>query len=311
MAAGRASPAGTAARRNSPLSGAGADMAVTLSREAFLLLLAGGILAGQTRGRRTPAASKMKTLGLIGGTSWHSTVEYYQYINQAVNDLYGDNTNPPLILYNLNQQHIHALQSQDRWDEIASILADAVIRLHGAGAEAALFCANTPHKVYAQVLRKTGVPILHIGDATGRAIRRAGLTKVGLIGTIYTMQDSFLRDWLHDRYGIEVVVPPSQDARNELQRIIQKELGMGIFKPQTKDYVLQQMAALRSQGAQGIVLGCTEFPLIIHQADVSYPVFDTTRLHAGMAVDFILGRDEGGPQAGPHESPTAARSVLE
>jgi aspartate racemase len=266
---------------------------MTLSREAFLLLLAGGILAGQTRRKRPPAASQMKTLGLIGGTSWHSTVEYYQYINQAVNDLYGDNTNPPLILYNLNQQHIHALQSQDRWDEIASLLADAARKLHGAGAEAVLFCANTPHKVYNRVSRATGIPILHIGDATGRAIRRAGLTKVGLIGTIYTMQDSFLRDWLHDKYRIEVVVPTSQDVRNELQRIIQKELGMGIFKPQTKDYVLRQMAALRGRGGQGIVLGCTEFPLIIHQSDVSYPVFDTTRLHAEMAVDFILGRDQG------------------
>jgi aspartate racemase len=268
------------------------DMKVMLSRAEFLLLPAGGVLAGQTRKGRPPAAWRMKTLGLIGGTSWHSTIEYYRYINQAVNDVYGDNTNPPLILYNLNQQHIHALQLEDRWDEIASLLAEAATKLVGAGAGAVLFCANTPHKVYAQVSRKTGVPILHIGDATGRAIRRAGLTKVGLIGTIYTMQDSFLRDWLYEKYHIEVVTPSSQAVRNELQRIIQKELGMGIFKEKTKGYVLVQMTALRRLGAQGIVLGCTEFPLIIHQSDVSYPVFDTTKLHSEMAVDFILGGDQ-------------------
>ena len=232
----------------------------------------------------------MKPLGLIGGTSWHSSVEYYRYINQAVNDLYGNETNPPLLLYNLNQQQIHTLQLQNHWEEIASTYSDAALRLQSIGAQAVLFAANTPHKVYADVSRRIGIPILHIADATGIAIQRVGLTHVGLIGTTYTMEDGFMQDWLSEHYRINVVVPRSAAARQELQRIIQKELGMGIFKPKTKRYVLRQIEELERQGIQGIILGCTEFPLIISQSDVRVPVFDTTHLHAQMAVDFILGR---------------------
>jgi aspartate racemase len=235
-------------------------------------------------------ASQMKPLGLIGGTSWHSTVEYYRYVNQAVNDLYGNETNPPLLLDNLNQQQIHTLQLQNRWDEIADTYSNAALNLQSIGAQAVLFAANTPYKIYAQVSKRVGIPILHIADATGIAIQRSGLTRVGLIGTTYTMEDGFMQDWLREHYGIEMVVPRSAAVRQELQRIIQKELGMGIFTPKTKRYVLSQIEELESQGVQGIVLGCTEFPLIINQTDVRVPVFDTTRLHAQMAVDFILGR---------------------
>jgi aspartate racemase len=260
-----------------------------------IVCLTAGILAGQTPVGRPVPASQMKTLGLIGGTSWHSTVEYYRDINQAINDLYGDNTNPPLILYNLNQQEIHALQLEGRWDEIANILSNAVLKLRAAGAQAVLFCANTPHKVYPEVSRRTQVPILNIADATGLAIQHAGLTKVGLIGTVYTMEDGFMQHWLRENYHVEVVVPASPVVRKELHRMIQKELGMGVFKPETKRYVLEQIAELQRQGAQGIIRGCTEFTLIISQSDVQLPVFDTTRLHSQMAVDFILGRYQPRP----------------
>lgn len=234
----------------------------------------------------------MKTLGLIGGTSWHSTIEYYRHINQAVNDLWGDNTNPPLILYNLNQQEIHALQVEDRWDQIVILLSDAVLALYAAGAQAFVFCANTPHRVYPEVSRQTRQPILHVADATGVAIRRAGLGKVGLLGTIYTMQESFIKDWLRREYGVHVVVPASEAARKELHRAIQKELALGILSPETKRFVLQQIADLEAHGAEGVILGCTELPLIVGQADVRIPLFDTTLLHAKLAVDFILGRRE-------------------
>src|SRR5215469_1154181 len=249
-------------------------------------------LAGEdiSQSIQLPRPSDMKTVGLIGGTSWHSTVDYYLYINQAVNDAYGNNTNPPLIILNLNNHRIQELQIRNQWDEIAAIFADAVTRLHGSGAQAVLLCANTSHKVYAQVAAKSGIPILHIGDATGSAIRKSGLNKVGLIGTKYTMEDPFMVDWLKDHYGIETLLPNSANARQELQRIIQDELDMGIFKPESKKYVLDQIEELRQRGAKGIVLGCTEFPLIIKPADVSLPVFDTTLLHAQMAVDFILGK---------------------
>src|SRR6266849_6171442 len=247
-------------------------------------------VAASAQSTQLPQPSDIKTLGLIGGTSWHSTVEYYSYINEAVNDAYGNNTNPPLRLYNLNQRRIHELQAKNQWDDIAALLTEAAMRLRAGGAQAILFCANTPHKVYAQVARKTGIPILHIADATGVAIRKSGLKKVGLIGTLYTMEDGFIADWLKEHYGIDTLVPNSAPARKELHRIVQKELGMGIFKAESKKYVLQQIQELRQRGAQGIVLGSTEFPLIIKPADVAVPLFDTTLLHSQMAVDFILGK---------------------
>ena len=232
----------------------------------------------------------MKTVGLIGGTAWYATVDYYRYINKVVNDAYGNNTNPPLIVYNLNQHRIQDLQAKNQWDEIAAMDADAAMRLRGSGAKAILLCSNTQHKVYAQVARQVDIPILHIGDATGMAIQKAGLKKVGLIGTRFTMEDGFMAAWLKEHYGIETLVPVAAPARQELHRIIQKELDVGMFKPESKKYVIDQIEELRQRGAQGIVLGCTEFPLIIRQTDVSIPVFDTTFLHPQMAVDFILGK---------------------
>lgn len=257
---------------------------------AFLLIVFAGQLLLNGQPAQLPPASDMKTVGLVGGMSWYSTVDYYRYINKAVNDAYGNNTNPPLLIINVNQQRIQQLQAKNQWDEIASILTEAVMRLHAQGAQAVLLCANTPHKIYAQVAQRTGIPILHIGDGTGIAIQNMGLKKVGLIGTKYTMEDGFMVDWLKDHYGIETLVPNSAPARQELHRIIQKELGMGVFKPESKKYVLDQIEELRQRGAQGIVLGCTEFPLIIKSADGTLPVFDTTLLHSQMAVDFILGK---------------------
>jgi aspartate racemase len=231
----------------------------------------------------------MKVLGLIGGTSWYSTVEYYSYLNRALNDAYGNSTNPPLILYNLNQQRIHDLQAINDWEAIAALYTEAAKRLRAGGADGIVFCANTPHKVYAQVARNLNIPILHIADATGVAIQKAGLKKVGIIGTLYTMQDGFIGDWLKKHYGIETIVPSSAEKQRELHRIIQEELQMGIFKPASRTYVLQQIEELRKRGAEGIVLACTEFPLIVKAEDVSVPVFDTTLLHSQMAVDFIIG----------------------
>src|SRR5450631_2872703 len=133
-----------------------------------LVVLALTIQASHSQGpSRLPAASEMKTLGLVGGTSWYSTIDYYRYINEAINDAYGNSTNPPLILYNMDQEHIHVLQAKGEWDKIASLIIEASLRLRGSGAQAILFCANTPHKVYAEVARKIDIPILHIGDATG------------------------------------------------------------------------------------------------------------------------------------------------
>src|SRR6266536_960404 len=243
-------------------------------KASFILLVLVTLMLrvnGSGQSAQLPPASDMKTIGLIGGTSWYSTVDYYRYINEAVNDAYGNNTNPPLILYNMNQEKIRELQAKGQWDEIAALLTQATIRLRAGGAQAILFCANTPHKVYAQVSRKTDLPILHIGDATGVAIRSSGVNKVGLIGTLYTMEDGFIADWLKVHYGVETIVPSSAAARQELHRISEQELSRGIFKAESKKYVLQQMEELRQRGAKGIVLGCTEFPLIIKQHDFDLP----------------------------------------
>lgn len=187
----------------------------------------------------------MKVLGLIGGTSWYSTVEYYGYLNRAVNDAYRNNTNPPLILLNLNGQKVHDLQAANDWAGIAALYTQAAIQLRRSGAQAIVFCANTPHKVYAEVARNIDIPILHIGDATGAAIKKAGLKKVGLIGTLYTMRDGFIGEWLKEHYAVQTIVPSSPATQRQLHRIIQEELEFGIFKRQSKTYVLQQIEELR------------------------------------------------------------------
>jgi aspartate racemase len=231
----------------------------------------------------------LRKLGLIGGLSWHSTVEYYIYLNQIINDHFSNNTNPPLVLLNLDQNHIHALQQSDSWDVIATMLIEACHQLYSAGASAVIFCANTPHKMYVDVQRHSKIPILHIGDAIGVAVRRKGLRKVGLIGTIFTMEESFIAKILKDDYDINMIVPDKKEDRKKLHTIIQQELSLGILKPETKKYVLDQILLLEASGAEGIVLGCTEFPLIVGQNDLEIPIFNTTLLHAEMGADFILG----------------------
>jgi aspartate racemase len=264
------------------------------SQRADVFIVGPTLMAeGGGQSAQLPPASDLKMVGLIGGTAWYSTVDYYRYINEAVNDAYGNNTNPPLLLYNMNNAKIQELQARGQWDEVASLFSQAAARLRAGGAQAILFCSNTSHKVYPQVARTLdlpNLPILHIGDATGVAIRTSDLKKVGLIGTKYTMEDGFMVDWLKEHYGIETLVPSSGSARQELQRIIHEELDEGIYKPESKKYVIEQMEELRKRTAQGIVLACTEFPLIIKQRDFALPVFDTTRLHSQMAVDFILGK---------------------
>lgn len=235
--------------------------------------------------------SDMKTLGLIGGTSWHSTIDYYRYINRMVNDTFGNNTNPPLIIYNLNQHRVFELQKNNDWEGIAEMLTNAGKSLIAGGAEGVLFCANTPHKVFHQVEKKLSVPVIHIADGAAHAVQKDGLQKVGLIGTKYTMEGDFIPGRMQKHFNIEVLVPGKKEVRNRLHRIIHEELTMGIFKDTTKQYVLDRIKSLEKQGAQGIILGCTEFPLIIKQNDLDIPVYNTTYLHALAAVRFILGKE--------------------
>ena len=230
----------------------------------------------------------MKRLGLIGGTSWHSTIEYYSAINEAINQHFGNNTNPPLVLVNLNQAAVHQYQVEDRWDKIAEMFVDASEQLIAAGVEAIMFCANTPHKIYPQVESKTSVPILHIADATAEAIKKQQLQSVGFIGTKYSMEQDFVTGRIGE-HGIDVQVPATPAEREELHRIIQQELTFGKIEETSKQYVLDSIAAMQSKGAQGIVLGCTEFPLMFPDGLHGLPDFNTTKIHATAAVKYVLG----------------------
>lgn len=232
----------------------------------------------------------MRVLGLIGGTSWHSTVEYYRNINQSVNDHFGNNTNPPLLLYNLNQALIHGYQIEDKWQKVADMIIDGGLRLQAAGAESIMLCANTPHKVFGIVEKELDVPILHIADATATAIKSQGLKKVCFLGTKFSMEEDFIVSRI-SRNDIEVLVPDSPAVIEELHRIIQKELTFGQINQSSKQFVLDTIKAMTDLGAQGVVLGCTEFPLLITQSDLSQPIFNTTEIHSKAAVDFILSMD--------------------
>ncbi|MBU2995416.1 amino acid racemase [Cellulophaga baltica] len=232
---------------------------------------------------------RMNVLGLIGGTSWHSTVEYYTAINTAVNKNFGNNTNPPLIVYTINQSEVHRFQKENKWDSIANMLVSAGKHLTDAGAKSVMFCANTPHKMYDEVQSKLDIPVIHIADATAKEINKEGIKKVGFLGTKYSMQGDFITGRI-EKNGIEVVVPEDEEVINELQRIIEEELTYGVVEKDSKKYVLNVISNLKEKGATGIVLGCTEFPLMIFQDDLETPIFDTTEIHSKAAVDYILKR---------------------
>jgi len=232
----------------------------------------------------------MRTLGLIGGTSWHSTIEYYRHINQLVNAHFGNNTNPPLILFNLNQALVHQYQKEDRWSKIADLMIEAGERLQNGGAEAIIFCANTPHKVFDLVEKQLTVPILHIADATAIEIKNRGIRKVCFLGTKFSMEDRFITD-RYANHGIDTLVPEKAEVILELHRIIHEELTFGKVLEASKQYVLAVIESMRALGAEGVVLGCTEFPLMLNEFDLTIPIFNTTQIHAEAATRFILSNE--------------------
>lgn len=231
--------------------------------------------------------SQMRTLGIIGGTAWHSTIEYYRHINASINALYGNETNPPLVIYSLNHARIHELQRTGGWNEIAFIFRDAAWKLQSAGCRGLLFASNTSHKVYDAVAARVRLPILHIADAIGMAA--PAITTVGLLGTLYTMEHDFLSQRLLERYSMQMLTPASAGSRARLHEIIQRELSRGEVTAESKRFVLDEIALLQARGVGAIVLGCTELPLLVDQKDVDLPILDTALLHARLAVDFILG----------------------
>ena len=229
----------------------------------------------------------MKIVGLVGGTGWISTAEYYRYINEEANRRRGGLHFVECVLYSLDYGEIDALKRTGRGAEVFHLILNAAKKLEGAGAKGLVLCANTMHMFVEQLEPELTIPILHIADAAGREINAKGLRTVGLLGTRLTMELDFYKKRLQTM-GIETIVPETED-REFIEYAINAELLKGVFKPQTKNGFLQIIDDLREKGAEGIVLGCTEIPLIVKQGDVDIPVFDTTVIHSRAIVDFALG----------------------
>ena len=229
----------------------------------------------------------MKTIGLIGGMSWESTVEYYRLLNETVRDRLGGFHSAKCVIVSVDFDEIEAMQSENRWEDATRAMTTAARQLENAGAEIILLCTNTMHKCAPGIQKETNLPFLHIADATAQAIKVQGLSKVGLLGTRFTMEESFIKDRLADSFGLTVLIP-DQNEREIIHRIIYEDLVQGIIHENSRQAYVQIINQLINRGAQGIILGCTEIGLLIRQEDVSVPVFDTTRIHAVSAVDFSL-----------------------
>jgi aspartate racemase len=229
----------------------------------------------------------MKTIGLIGGMSWESTAEYYRLINQAIRGRLGGYHSAKLMLYSVDFDEIEQLQHQDRWHELSRLMVDAAARVAAAGAELVLICSNTMHKAAGEVESKINIPFLHIADATAVKIKQDGVRKAGLIGTSFTMEEDFYRKRM-ERQGIATIVPDATDRR-QVHEIIYRELVHGIIKEESRSAYRRIIARMASEGAEGIILGCTEIPMLVKQADSTIPLYDTTFIHAHAAVEYALG----------------------
>ena len=224
----------------------------------------------------------MKTIGLIGGMSWESTVTYYQIINETIKNRLGGLHSAKCILYSVDFDEIEKYQTRGEWDKSADVLSEAAQALERAGVGYIVICTNTMHKVVPEIGRRIHIPILHIGDMTAVQLKKQGIRKVGLLGTKYTMQQDFYKNILI-RQGIEVIVPNDDDV-DVVNRVIYDELCLGKIFEKSKAAYLDIIHKLARNGAQGIILGCTEIGLLIQQSDTDIPLFDTTLIHAEQAA---------------------------
>lgn len=230
----------------------------------------------------------MKRLGLLGGMSWESSVEYERIINERVREHLGGVASADLLIRSFNFAEIEALQTAGSWDAAGRLLADAAASLVAGGAEAIVICANTMHRLADDVQAAVDVPLLHIADAAAAAVVSAGVEVVALLGTRYTMEQDFYVGRLRDKHGLTVLVP-DEPARTVVHEVIYDELVRGVLNPLSKDAYLAIIGELVESGAQGVIAGCTEIELLIQQADLSVPLFPTARLHAEAAARFALG----------------------
>jgi len=229
----------------------------------------------------------LKTIGLIGGMSWESTVPYYRLINETVKSRLGGLHSAKLVLYSVDFHDIERLQHTGDWAAAGAVLAGAARSLEAAGADFLVLCTNTMHKVASSIETAVSIPLLHIADPTAAEIKRAGHATVGLLGTRFTMEQAFYRERMSERHGLHVIVPNDED-RATIHRIIYQELCLGIVLPDSRNAYRKIMSRLVSEGVEAIILGCTEISLLVSQGDAAVPLFDTTAIHARAAAESAL-----------------------
>lgn len=226
-------------------------------------------------------------MGLIGGLSWESSLEYYRIINQTAQAKLGGLHSAKCLMYSVNFQEIAVLQHQNKWDELTEVMVDIARNLKKAGADFIVICTNTMHKMAKEIEEQAEIKVFHIAEATGKRIVDRGFKKVGLLGTKFTMEGDFYKQVLKDQQNIDVIIPDEAE-REFIHGVIFDELCKGIINPQSRDKFVQIINHLAAKGAEGVVLGCTEIPLLVKQQDVKIPVFDTTTIHATAALEYAL-----------------------
>ena len=229
----------------------------------------------------------MKTIGMIGGMSWESSIEYYRIVNQTVREKLGGLHSAKSIMVSVEFAEIEALQHQNRWDELAAKMIEAARSLERGGADFVIICTNTMHKLYDGVQNKIKIPMLNIADATAEKIKADGIDKIALLGTRFTMEEDFYKGRLVDKYGLDVIIP-SPEQMEIVHRVIYDELCAGIIKTDSKQRYAEIIQYLVAEGAEGVILGCTEIGLLVKQADSPVPLYDTTEIHARAAVEYAL-----------------------
>jgi len=229
----------------------------------------------------------MKTIGLLGGMSWESTALYYRWINELVREKLGGLHSAQIAMYSVDFQEIEILQHKGEWDATGEILAKASQQIEAAGADFLLICTNTMHKVAPQIEAAINIPLLHIADATAEKIKADGIQNIGLLGTRFTMEQDFYAGRLRDKHGLKVILPSKQD-REIVHRVIYEELVLGIVRDESCREYLRIMEDLRTQGAEGVIEGCTEIVMLVQQEHTDIPLFDTTAIHAQAAVEMAL-----------------------
>lgn len=226
----------------------------------------------------------MKTIGLIGGMSWESTLDYYRYLNEGVKETLGGLSSAKILMYSYNFSEVEVMQHAGDWDALTDDMLDKALKLEEAGAELIAICTNTMHKMAPDLERRLKVPLIHIADAAGSKIKEMGFKKVALLGTNFTMTEDFYKGRINEKFGIKVIVPEADD-RQAVHNIIYTELCQGIISKESKTKYIEVIEKLAREGAEGVILGCTEIPLLIKAGDTSIPIFDTTKIHS----DFLVG----------------------